>query len=422
MRERIEVVSTLAVDDTAPVTDGQLAMATTAPEIDDRDGLRLGRYTLEGRIGSGSMSEVYRARHIDLGHEVAIKLLGGQRLKSGELDARFFQEARVAAHMSHPNIVRVFDFERDPTVGAYLVMELLSGRTLGALLEEGKLQARRAVDITLQICSGLSEAHRAGVIHRDLKPENVFLIDGDEDVVKLLDFGVAKLAEADSLVSTQPGTLVGTPLYMSPEQLDGHEVDARTDVYAAGALLFQMVTGERPYPVSSYRELVQMQERSGPRRPKDLVPELDERLSDAIQKSIALDREQRFATAGDFAAAVRATLDVTDARSRRAAPAAAAAGPRPHPGVLKAAAVVLLLAGAVIGWRLTRNGGEETRPDRTFEPIAAPAERVPIRTPANEVVPAEPAPLGAVDAGPAQPDGKKKTPKKKKKVDLLFSN
>ncbi|HUS67071.1 MAG TPA: serine/threonine-protein kinase, partial [Kofleriaceae bacterium] len=338
---------------------------------------------------------------------------------SGELDARFFQEARVAAHMSHPNIVRVFDFERDPTVGAYLVMELLSGRTLGALLEDGKLAPRRAIDITLQMCSGLSEAHRAGVIHRDLKPENVFLIDGDEDVVKLLDFGVAKLAEADSLVSTQPGTLVGTPLYMSPEQLDGHEVDARTDVYAAGALLFQMVTGERPYPVSSYRELVQMQERSGPRRPKDLVPELDVRLSDAIQKSIALDREQRFASAGDLAAALRATLDVTDARStRRVAPPVKAV--RPHPGVLKAAAVLLLLAGAVIGWRLTRGGGEETRPDRTFEPIAAPPERVPIRTPADEVVPAEPAPVGEVDAGVAQPAAKKKL-KKKKKVDLLFS-
>ena len=221
-----------------------------------------GRYEVTAVIGEGGMGTVYEVRHTTLGRRFALKVLR-RDIADAEHTARFIQEAKAAAAIGHPNIVAVSDFgdlevaapgdpsKRGPTV-PYFVMEYLTGISLAQLLRAEKtLEPARAAELTLQCASGLAAAHAAGVIHRDLKPDNVFLIrNGDREFVKLLDFGVAKMAGAGRL--TRAGMVFGTPHYMSPEQAAGQSVDPRADVYALGVILYECLTGKVPFEADTY--------------------------------------------------------------------------------------------------------------------------------------------------------------------------
>ncbi len=212
-------------------------------------GASLGPYVILEPLGAGAMGEVYRARDPRLGREVAIKVLTGST--GAERQLRFEQEARATAVLAHPNILRVFD------VGAhdgspFLVYELLEGTTLGDLLESGPLDPKRAIEFAIQLSRGVAAAHALRIIHRDLKPDNIFIT--SDGTLKILDFGLAKLKREpmgpldDTLVDTTlPGMILGTPAYMSPEQLRGEPVDERADVFAIGAILYEMVTGRNPF-------------------------------------------------------------------------------------------------------------------------------------------------------------------------------
>ena len=214
-------------------------------------GTRLGPFEIIAPIGAGGMGEVFRARDARLGRDVAVKVLPSLFAADADRLRRFEQEARAAAALNHPNILVVYDVGTTDGV-PYVVSELLEGETLRQTLERGALTPRKAIECGVQIASGLAAAHDKGIVHRDLKPENVFVT--KDGRVKILDFGLAKLAEAPSndgsaatMAHTDPGMVVGTVGYMSPEQLRGEPVDARTDVFSLGAVLYEMFCGERAF-------------------------------------------------------------------------------------------------------------------------------------------------------------------------------
>ena len=216
-------------------------------------GTRLGAYEVVKPLGAGGMGEVYRARDEKLGRDVAIKVLPQNLTSDAEARARFEREAFAVAALSHPNILSIFDFGQDHGI-AFAVTELLEGETLREKVAAGPLSARRAADYALQITRGLAAAHERGVVHRDLKPENLFVT--KDGFVKILDFGLARRTPAAGAATenaetvgalTEPGTLLGTVGYMSPEQVRGENADARSDVFSFGAVLFEMLSGEQPF-------------------------------------------------------------------------------------------------------------------------------------------------------------------------------
>jgi serine/threonine-protein kinase len=208
-----------------------------------------GRFRLDEQLAKGGMGRVYRAEQVHLGRQVAVKVMevGETQEDLEEFRVRFFREASVCAKLTHPNTVRVIDYGEDEDA-YFIAMELLEGTTLNQLIRgEGRLEPKRAIQLIRQVARALSQAHAMGVIHRDLKPSNIMICDHGEEFVKVLDFGLVKPVNAHTQV-TQAGAILGSPAYMSPEQILGHEIVPATDVYALGVVLFAAVTGELPFP------------------------------------------------------------------------------------------------------------------------------------------------------------------------------
>jgi hypothetical protein len=283
-----------------------------------------GRYRLLHLLGEGAMGAVYEADDVVSARRVALKVLHLRFARSAEAVGRFTREARAAASIGHPHIVAVTDF------GAYeerpfLVMELLRGETLGErVARELTLAPADACAVVGQVLSALAAAHAIGVVHRDLKPDNVFLCEGS-GAVKLLDFGVSKFhppGEGAALV-TQDGVPIGTPSYMAPEQWTGQrDVDLRADLYAMGAMLYELLTGALPFEARSTGQLygVVVHGTAAPRAPSEVVPDVPAALDAVVLRAVSRDRALRFQTAEDFLDALRpfgataAVLPVTAAR------------------------------------------------------------------------------------------------------------
>ncbi len=270
-----------------------------------------GRYQILGLIGAGGMGNVYKARDLELGETLALKMLRPEIVASPGALERFRREVKLARRVTHPNVARVFDIGDDEGT-KFLTMELVAGESLGALLSrERRLPILRAITIVCSVCAGLSAAHAAGVIHRDLKPDNVLL--GKEGRVVITDFGLARAASSDdqSVTSTTGNRsfvqVSGTPAYMAPEQLDRTSaVDARADVYALGAVLYEMLTGECPWQGENAFALAAARLLFPPPDPRERRPSLPVALGDAVLRAMARRPEERFASAADFAAALSA--------------------------------------------------------------------------------------------------------------------
>ena len=280
---------------------GTLALATQeeeAPELGIGSEID-GRYRVVELIGEGGMGKVYLAEHIEIGKRVALKVLHPSYSRMPDLVERFRREARAASKIGHPNIVDVTDSGATEAGSVYFVMEYLEGVELGSVIErEGALDVARGLRICGQICRALSAAHREGIIHRDLKPENIFLITrgGEADVVKVLDFGIAKTTEAEAARErrlTSPGMAMGTPEYMAPEQAAGRPADARTDVYSLGAIMYEMVTGVPPYQGDNFMEILTKKATLDPPAPVTIRPELPAQVSDLVLAAMSRNPDAR---------------------------------------------------------------------------------------------------------------------------------
>ena len=272
-----------------------------------------GRYRIDGRIGRGAMATVYDAEHLGLGRRIAIKVPQNTLEKFDQ--ARFLREVRTLAAIDHPNVCRVTDsgvFEDAPV----MVMERLEGVVVGDSMHQGRhIPVDEAIAITKQILLGLAAAHDIGALHRDVKPGNVMLLDRDVLAVKIFDFGLVKPNAIEPNEVTETGITVGTPLYMAPEQLRGRrDLDARCDVYGAGATLFHMLAGRPPFEDTGQNLLLRVA-RGQTLNLAEIAPSLSPELVEVVRRSMHLDREQRYETANDFHAALDALspqlLDLT---------------------------------------------------------------------------------------------------------------
>ncbi|MEO6878469.1 MAG: protein kinase, partial [Gemmatimonadaceae bacterium] len=258
------------------------------------------RYLVLARLGEGGMGRVYLAEHVKMTRQCAIKVMNPSLMHDSESLARFAREASSAARILHPNVAAVFDYgEADKIV--YLVMEYVDGDSLSAILtQDGALNPRRAIDIARQIADGLSAAHELGIVHRDLKPDNVIVTRtrAGNETPKIVDFGIAKaLSDSAEDALTQSGLVIGTPEYMSPEQLLGDPVDARSDIYGLGCILYQMLTGTQPFAAESREQMIRRRLHEAPPHVRDVLPDLPRRLDTLIVHMLARSPGDRLASA-----------------------------------------------------------------------------------------------------------------------------
>jgi serine/threonine protein kinase/Tol biopolymer transport system component len=274
-------------------------------------GTRLGPYEILAPLGAGGMGEVYRARDAKLDRDVAVKILPDRLASDPDALARFEREAKAVAALSHPNILAIHDFGREGAT-AFAAMELLEGESLRSKLEGGALPQRRAIEIAIQIARGLAAAHEKGIVHRDVKPENLFVT--SDGRVKILDFGLAKVVARETPqtsapttpAGTEPGTVLGTVGYMSPEQVRGREVDQRTDLFSFGAILYEMLSGRRAFKGDSQVETMNAILKEEPPELLESGRNISEGLDRIVRHCLEKAPEARFHSAGDVAFALEA--------------------------------------------------------------------------------------------------------------------
>jgi serine/threonine-protein kinase len=328
-----------------------------------------GRYRVERVLGHGGMAVVYLARDEELQRPVAVKVLAEHLAGEDSVRERFVREARLAARLSHPNVVQVYDAgesEGQP----FIVMEYVPGQTLAQC---GKLPADEAVQLVLQACAGLQHAHDAGLVHRDVKPRNLLL--RDDGVLKIADFGIARTAEATQL--TQLGTVLGTAAYLAPEQAAGKEVSAAADVYSLGAVLYELLTGRPPYQFESLAELALKQQEGLIVPVRDLEPTVPGPVEAATMRSLAREPRFRPESAAEFAHELAGSTEVPtepllatavteplQARTYQSIPGAGG-------WVWLAAAAAIAALAVLLGLLRIGNGNDSPEPQRPAQ-VSAP--------------------------------------------------
>ncbi len=317
-------------------------------------GTKLGPYEIQSPLGAGGMGEVYRARDTRLGRDVALKILPESFAREGDRLHRFEQEARAVAALNHPNILAIFDTGQD-NGSPYLVPELLEGETLRTLLDGGVLPQRKTIEYGVQIAQGLAAAHEKGIVHRDLKPENIFV--NKDGRIKILDFGLAKLAQKSAVADgvtltsshTAAGVVMGTASYMAPEQVRGEAADPRTDIFAFGAVLYEMMSGKRAFRRDTPAETMTAVLKEDPPALSDPGHPISPALDRIVRRCLEKNPEQRFQSAKDLSFALGA-LSGTDSSAR---PHIAGA-PRKLPLLLWASIAAGLLLAVGLTWLLAR--------------------------------------------------------------------
>jgi len=412
-----------------PSLENAAPQPTAQVPADPRIGKEFGKYVISSRVAEGGMGVVYRALDRQLGREVALKILPEYFSMDRERLSRFYREARATSLLNHPNIVTVFDVGQIDGC-EFIVTELVEGRTLREIMQQGPIPFVEMLKIASQIAGALAAAHRAGIIHRDIKPENVML--RPDGYVKVLDFGLAKLTDTARKTpsgnvefgpsrtnQTMPGVIMGTVSYMSPEQAEGLDIDARTDIWALGVILYEMVTGKLPFrgPTPSHTIVAILEQEPEPIQ--NASPELRHIIFTALQK----DRALRYQTADALSAAIDEvkhrlgyTSDqnvagpgptVSSIAAIESPPRPQAVGNRKFLWLIPAAAVILLIGAvgiyAVVNWLIDRTRDVRTGDDTIEQPIdlvtPTPTAQV---SPTLPVVGSSPTPLPIyVDPTPA---------------------
>ncbi|MFF5187527.1 protein kinase [Streptomyces sp. NPDC000345] len=323
------------------------------------------RYELVEAVGRGGMGEVWRATDRELGRTVAVKLLPPELTRHEEFRVRFRREARVVASLNHRNVAVLHDVGEDSTDGEttpFLVMEFIEGRTLTDVLADGPFTVERALAIGRDIADALAHSHGRGLIHRDIKPSNVMLT--SEGGIKVLDFGIAKVVAETTTRLTATGMTVGTPAYLSPEQLTGQPVDGRSDQYSTGCLLYELLTGRPPFVGDSPFAVMHQHISQEPVAPSRLRPQIPAAVDALVLRALAKDREQRQAGAAEMREALTETLLALSAPApvpARSAAATPAAPPTPPTPPVPAVPPARASAGATAGHGQTALAHQETR-------------------------------------------------------------
>ncbi len=297
-------MSTTPLSSAAPPTEKIPALAAGSLIAD--------RYRIVAELGEGGMGAVYLVEHVHMRKQFALKVLHEELSGTGEISARFEREAIAAGRIEHPNVAAATDFGKLPGGSFFLVLEYVKGETLRLAIEKGRLDPMRAIRVVHGIAMALSAAHAKGVVHRDLKPENVMLVthEGQSDFVKVLDFGIAKLdaieagASVTGIALTKVGMIIGTPDYMAPEQALGQAIDGRTDLYTVGVMLFELLTGERPFTGGAATVLRQHVVCEAPRLPAAIDARLDPRVAEIVARLLEKAPAARHASAADLLAAL----------------------------------------------------------------------------------------------------------------------
>ena len=311
------------------------------------------RYKVLNRIGSGGMADVYCAEDLQLGRRVALKLLYRRFAEDEEFVERFRREASSAAGLQHPNVVAVFDRgEFDGTY--YIAMEFLEGRSLKQVVrQDGALEPDRAIDLVIQILKAARFAHRRGIVHRDIKPHNVIV--DDEGRAKVTDFGIARAGASDM---TETGSIMGTAQYLSPEQAQGHPVDARSDLYSIGVVLYELLTGRVPFDAESAVTIALKQVSEEPVPPSHYNPAVSDQLEDVVMRALQKDPAYRFADAEEFIVALEQARGIpagdrrvhADRAAHRHLPGAAGRGGRARGGRPPQPALAVVAAARCSRW------------------------------------------------------------------------
>ncbi|WP_394827861.1 protein kinase domain-containing protein [Pendulispora albinea] len=383
-----------------------------------------GKYRVERVLGAGGMGVVVAARHLQLESLVALKLMVPAALDVEGSAERFRREAQAVARLRGEHIAHVTDFGILDTGRPYIVMEFLDGADLDTVLNaRGRLPAREAIDYVIDVCKAMVEAHDAGIVHRDLKPHNLFRTNRPDGttLVKVLDFGISKFigVEGFDAASTETGALLGSPAYMSPEQIrSSKHVDARTDIYALGAILFQFVTGERVFRAASLGEMLVSVIHDAPRSIRQVRPELPADLDAVVARCLQKDPSKRFASARELLIALQSVRS-----SRRSSPAVSSEIlPLNRSVVLAVASVVMVIAVAstlLVGAARSRRGSLATPSNERPPPmasslaVASRSEMPPTAevdaSPVGAGIPKLPTPVStsspARSATPLQPEG-----------------
>jgi serine/threonine-protein kinase len=337
-------------------------------------GKTVGNYKVLAQIGEGGMGAVFLAEHPLIGKKVAIKVLHAELSRVQDAVSRFFTEARAVNAIGHENIIDIVDFGSMPEGETYFIMELLEGDALATRMKKtGPMQLPLAMEIIGQVCSALSAAHAHGIVHRDLKPDNIFLVrrGGRDTFVKVLDFGIAKLiVDTPGSAKTRTGVVIGTPHYMSPEQCTGKGVlDARSDIYSVGLILYEMLTGKLPFDAESFAELLVAHLTQAPTPPRALNYGIPEAVETVILKCLEKDREKRYPNIDALASAL--TEAVPNAKSTF------------RPGQMSAAATVAANAPTAVG--MPQMTGAAHAPTGAHMPAPTPAIQVPQTTMSHSV-------------------------------------
>jgi serine/threonine protein kinase len=267
--------------------------------------MNYGRYQIVKELGKGSMGVVYQAYDPQIDRVIALKVLRQDRSASEAFVQRFLTEAKAIGRLSHPNIVTVFDVGQDQGM-IYIAMEFLEGKPLDKIIEDRSPSLEEIIRLSVFVALALDYAHGKGIIHRDIKPSNILI--AKEGLVKITDFGIAHIEDPASPLQTQAGEILGTPAYMSPEQVLSRTVDGRSDLFSLGIILYEMTTGKRPFTGENLAAIFNAVTKTTPAEPKKINPSISKDLSQVIMKSLNKMPEQRFQTGKAFAEALGATI------------------------------------------------------------------------------------------------------------------
>ena len=330
--------------------------------------MKYGRYEIVNELGRGTMGVVYKAHDPQIDRMVALKVLRPDRVVSQDFVLRFLREAKAIGRISHPNIVTVYDVGQDHGT-IYIAMEYLEGRPLNEVIKDRTVPVDETVGMCVQVAEALEYAHRQGITHRDIKPSNIILT--SDNRIKLTDFGIARIEDPDAAQQTQAGDILGTPVYMAPEQVMGQKADGRTDLYALGVIAYEMVVGKRPFGGGNIAAIFRSITHEPPENPMNMGSLDNRALADLILKSLSKDPANRFQTGEAMATALQRCLDTS---AHPFPELAISRQPKSSSSKVRSAVAIfcLCLVAGIVGYTMIRRPAvESTHGDSAAVPVSS---------------------------------------------------